>query len=250
MREHWLLLRGLARESGHWGSFIQQMQAAFPEQQIASLDLPGTGQFFQQTSPNQIETIVEINRQHALKAGLLGQPINLLAISLGGMVAWEWLQRYPNDIKRLVLINTSFANLSPFYHRLRWGGYLDLFALLTKTDLKARERAILQKVSNLNPERLEIMAKNWAELAKARPISAQTCFNQMLAASRYQAGNKAPLKPVLLINSLGDQLVSPACSQAIQQHYQLPLLSHPSAGHDLPLDDAQWLIAQLKTIKI
>ena len=250
MREPWLLLRGLARESGHWGDFIRQMQAAFPDQPITCLDLPGTGQFFQQTSPNQIQTIVEISRQNALKAGLLNQPINLLTISLGGMVGWEWLLRYPNDINRLVVINTSFANLSPFYQRLRWQRYMDLLSLLSKADLQARELAILQKVSNLNPALLQIIAKHWAELARTRPISAKTCLNQMLAASRYDAGSNAPLKPVLLINSLGDQLVSPACSQAIQQHYQLPLLSHPSAGHDLPLDDASWLIAQLKTTAI
>jgi len=35
------------------------------------------------------------------------------------MVAWEWMRNYPDDICGASLINTSFADLSPFYHRLR-----------------------------------------------------------------------------------------------------------------------------------
>jgi hypothetical protein len=42
------------------------------------------------------------------------------------------------------------------------------------------------------------------------------------------------------LNSLGDRLVDPACSQAIGQHWETELIQHPTAGHDLPLDDGEW----------
>ena len=49
--QNWLLLRGLARESGHWGDFVNQLQVAFPKATINTLDLAGTGQFHHQKSP-------------------------------------------------------------------------------------------------------------------------------------------------------------------------------------------------------
>jgi hypothetical protein len=35
--QNWLLLRGLARESGHWGDFVTQLQVAFPKAIINTL---------------------------------------------------------------------------------------------------------------------------------------------------------------------------------------------------------------------
>ena len=42
-----------------------------------------------------------------------------------------------------------------------------------------------------------------------------------------------------------DRLVSPRCSQRLAAAWKVPLALHPSAGHDLPLDDPDWLLAQL-----
>ena len=45
--QNWILLRGLARESAHWGDFIPLLQSTFPDAQLTLLDLPGTGRFHQ-----------------------------------------------------------------------------------------------------------------------------------------------------------------------------------------------------------
>ena len=68
--QNWLLLRGLARESAHWGDFIPQLQAAFPDATITLLDLPGTGRFYKEVSPRTIKTISETVRRQALENGL------------------------------------------------------------------------------------------------------------------------------------------------------------------------------------
>lgn len=242
-----LLLRGLSREAGHWGDFVTQMQTALPHLKIETLDLPGTGRFYQQTSPNRIETILEATRQQALKDGLLKQPIHLLAVSLGGMVAWEWLQRYPQEIQSAILINTSFANLSPFYQRLRWQAYSQLLSTLTSTDAYQRELAIVRMVSNRVDCERQTIAKAWATLHQQRPISLSNSLKQITAAARYKPALSRPQVPVLLLNSLGDRLVSANCSTAIQQSYQLPLHSHANAGHDLALDAPEWVIGQVLT---
>ncbi|MFM8342831.1 MAG: alpha/beta fold hydrolase, partial [Methylomonas sp.] len=239
-----LLLRGLSREAGHWGEFVPQMQTALPNVKVNTLDLPGTGRFYQQTSPNRIDAILQATRQQALQDGLLKQPIHLLAVSLGGMVAWEWLQRYPQEIESAILVNTSFANLSRFYQRLRWQAYSQLVGALTSHDTYQRELAIVRMVSNRADCERQIIARAWAKLHQQHPISLSTSLKQITAAARYKPTLSRPQLPVLLLNSLGDRLVSANCSVAIQQRYQLPLHSHPNAGHDLALDAPEWLIEQ------
>lgn len=243
--QNWLLLRGLARESSHWGDFTQQLQDAFPNANISVIDLPGTGQYHLENSPNNIKSITQITREHAYEKGLIEQPLTILAVSLGGMVAWEWMRSFPNDINGACIINTSFSNLSPFYQRLRWQCYPQFLALLTQKNLKSREKSILQLVSN-NREHDEPISHVWADIQNQRPISLKNSFKQIVAAATYTPDHHKPFQPVLLLNSLQDRLVSAHCSASIQQHYQLPLRQHPWAGHDLTLDDPAWVNEQLK----
>ncbi len=243
--KNWILLRGLARESAHWGAFVSQLQAAFPDATITLLDLPGTGRFYLEASPSNIPDIVEQVRNQALAQGLLKQPVTLLALSLGGMVAWEWLRRYPEDIAAASLMNTSFSNLSPFYQRLRWQIYQDFIALLMTRKVYQREVQILQLTSNLQFQDDDIPSL-WHSIQQERPMSLSNSFRQIIAAARYKPCALKPTPPVLLLNGGGDRLVSPACSDAIQQQYQLELRRHPWAGHDLTLDDGAWVIAQLQ----
>jgi hypothetical protein len=49
-----------------------------------------------------------------------------------------------------------------------------------------------------------------------------------------------------LLNSLGDRLVLPACSEAIQSKWHIALKTHPWAGHDLTLDDGTWVISEMR----
>lgn len=72
----WLLLRGLTRESAHWGEFIPKLQAAFPDVQIHTLDLPGTGADYQGSSPASIKAITAQVRQFAKEKDWLDRPVN------------------------------------------------------------------------------------------------------------------------------------------------------------------------------
>lgn len=241
----WILLRGLARESAHWGEFTPLLQSAFPDAQVTMLDLPGTGRFYQDKSPETLEAITNRVRDNAASQGLLQKPVTVLALSLGAMVAWEWMLRCPKDICGAVLINPSFSGLSPFYQRLRWQSYRQFAGLMMKRKLKDRESAILQLTSNLRAEDQRLI-QDWAAIQRLRPVSGRNLVRQMLAAGNYEPGASKPLQPVLLLNSLGDQLVAPACSEAIARQWNLELCTHPWAGHDLTLDDDTWVIRQLK----
>jgi len=243
---NWILLRGLIRESAHWGDFVPLLQAAFPDSTITTLDLPGTGRWHTRQSPSTITEIVDSLRAQAISAGILKQPVRLLAISLGGMVAWEWITRYPNDFEGACLINVSFSGLSPWYQRMRWQCLGQVLGVLIQNDNQKRELAILQLTSNCRTDK-SLIAKAWAEIAKLRPISTKNRLCQMIAAARYKPAYQPIHLPVLLLASQNDRLVSFACSEAIQRTWHIPLVSHPNAGHDLPLDDGDWVIKQLQT---
>ncbi|MDD5411051.1 MAG: alpha/beta hydrolase [Methylobacter sp.] len=261
--QNWILLRGLARESAHWGDFVPLLQSTFPDAQITLLDLPGTGCFHREASPRTIKAITDSVRRHALDHAFLQQPVTILALSLGAMVAWEWMRSYPEDICGATLMNTSFADLSPFYQRLRWQSYRDFVALMMTRDVHNRESGILQLISNrryiardgvyaasqsgtgaAQDEQQIIQA--WKKIQDERPMSLNNSFRQIIAAATYQPGDIKPEQPVLLLNGLGDRLVAPVCSEAIHKKWNLELRSHPWAGHDLTLDDGAWVALQLK----
>ncbi len=243
--QNWLLLRGLSREAAHWGDFLPLMQAYFPNARISTLDLPGTGQCHQETSPCSIAEITESVRKQALQQALLDRPLTLIGLSLGGMVSWEWMLRYPEDICGAALINTSLAGLSPFYQRLRWQSYPNFFKLIVQPSLYLRELAIVQTVVNRR-DRDQDIATEWANIQNQRPVRFSNTLNQIVAAARYCPEVKKPETQILLLTGKGDRLVAPACSYAIQKKWHIPLLSHPWGGHDLTSDDGAWVAARLQ----
>ena len=52
------------------------------------------------------------------------------------------------------------------------------------------------------------------------------------------------LKPLLA--SEHDHLVSVECTLTLARNWQCAVRIHPSAGHDLPLDDGLWVVAQVQ----
>jgi pimeloyl-ACP methyl ester carboxylesterase len=242
---NWVLLRGLARESAHWGDFVAKLQALLPAATVTALDLPGTGRHCHEQSPRSIRAIAEAVRQDALELGLPKQPLTVLALSLGGMVAWEWLQTYPDEIAGAVLLNTSFGSLNPFYERMRWQVFGKFMAFMRERDLTKREMIFLGLLNN-NQDINEKLLANWVAIQEQRPVRKKTMFNQMLAAAFYSPKSTKPAMPVLLLNSTGDLLVAPSCSETIQQKWALPLKTHPWAGHDMTADDGEWVLAQIQ----
>jgi len=51
---------------------------------------------------------------------------------------------------------------------------------------------------------------------------------------------------MLLLSSRGDRLVDARCTDALAAAWGLKPRVHPWAGHDLPLDDPDWTIRQVR----
>jgi pimeloyl-ACP methyl ester carboxylesterase len=238
----WVLLRGLSREARHWGGFPAQLGAAVAGVRILALDLPGNGRFSGQRSPLAIGPMVEHARLALRDAGD-EPPYYVLGLSLGGMVGVEWASRYPGEIAGCVLINTSMRPFGAFYERLQPRNYPTLLCLgLAGGRAQRREAAILRLTSSAPPADL---AATWARYSAEQPVSRANAIRQLVAAARYRAPSRPPPVPMLALAGGADRLVDPACSVRLAARWRLPIAVHPSAGHDLTLDDGAWVGAQI-----
>jgi pimeloyl-ACP methyl ester carboxylesterase len=238
----WILLRGLSRETGHWGDFLPQFQRAFLNDHVVPLDFPGNGSLHERQSPTTVQVMVEHCRQQIAKLGLQ-PPYRVVALSLGGMVSVAWAHAYPQEVTHQVLINTSLRPINPLFQRLRPSNYPRLIRLLfSGDDAQQWEHTIWHMTSRMSPP--ETVA-GWVKLRQQHPVRPLNAVRQLWAASRFTAPLTAPPTPTLLLASTCDALVSVACSRSIGHQWNAPLFEHPLAGHDLPLDDGQWVIDQI-----
>lgn len=241
----WILLRGLARETAHWGRFADDFQNAWPQAQVVALDLPGNGQLHAQPSPLSVQGMVAACRAELARQGV-HPPYRLFAMSLGAMVATEWARAAPQEIRGCVLVNTSLRPFSPFFHRLRPRNYAALLGLaLLPRSPDAIERTVWRLTSHAPHPRSAVISE-WVAARTRRPVSAANALRQLVAAARYRAPALAPSPPILLLASQNDQLVDSRCSHAIARSWHCALALHASAGHDLPLDAPQWVLKQVQ----
>jgi pimeloyl-ACP methyl ester carboxylesterase len=238
---HWILLRGLARESAHWGKFPEALLAQFPGATVQLIDLPGVGENQHEKSPWHISGIAQSVRNKAQLSE--DRECYIIAISMGAMVAMEWLKEHPTGIHGAIFMNTSLNLFSPIWERLRPQNYGRLVRIALGVPVRERERLILEMTTNLAD--LEALLPEWVAIAEKRPISLKTTMAQLIAAAGFAGSLEPPPRPILLLRSLADKFVGCGASEKISKAWSVPLVTHPSAGHDLPLDDAPWVAEQI-----
>ncbi|MDP1550162.1 MAG: alpha/beta hydrolase, partial [Nitrosomonas sp.] len=68
---------------------------------------------------------------------------------------------------------------------------------------------------------------------------------QFLAAAKFSVTDK-PQQPLLVVTSRADRLVDYRCSLKLAQILETDYEQHETAGHDLPLDETEWLAHVIK----
>ncbi|MEZ4820373.1 MAG: alpha/beta fold hydrolase [Bdellovibrionota bacterium] len=241
MSDTWLFLRGLTREQLHWGNFLP----FFKEQvtpNVFCIDYPGVGEFYQQESPWSIAAIadhvlIQLD-QHKI------EKCHVLAHSMGGMVSAAMLYKQPNRFKKIIWMNTSFSNVSPWYQRLNISGAVKhLRSAVFYQNLYLREKTTYQLTTNLHHD--VSLVDEWVDIQKKHPVSRSTFFRQLWAASQFAFYPQLQMQ-ILLLGALKDHFVSPQCTVDIADSFGFPYFMHPEAGHDLPVDAPQWVIDQIK----
>lgn len=236
----WVLLRGLTREARHWGGLPQQLAGLPGTGQVVALDLPGNGVFHRQASPASVRGIMALARRQ-LQAQGVAPPWHLLAMSLGGMVATDWAQQHPQEVSRLVLINTSMRPFSSVTERLRPGNWPALALLAARWHNADHTERTIHRLTCNNTSSREADVAAWVQIRQTAPVSPANAWRQLLAAAQFSCAPQAPACPTLVLSSSADRLVNPRCSHRLVEAWQATHHSHPRAGHDLPHDDAGWV---------
>ncbi|MES3038232.1 MAG: alpha/beta hydrolase [Bdellovibrionota bacterium] len=240
----WVCLRGLGRGQFHWGEFKGAMEAAKPGDKFFWLEYPGNGERFREQSPWNIDDYVQDLRRQLSAAKNQGG-VTVLAVSFGGMIATRWAELYPNEIDKLVLINTS-SGADQMLHRLQKSAWLTMvqivWASLSPPAVAAVEvEKHVLKMTLSSPEKNQFYIKAWASYMKSHPVSPRSFAAQLWAAKSAKFPDYAPV-PVHLVVSKNDRMVSPQCMQSLAERWEVPITEHPWGGHDLPLDDPRGLI--------
>lgn len=243
MRCEFVLLRGLGRQSKHWGAFIPALQASFPEARIHTPDLPGSGCQRREKTPIRLEGFIPF-----LEKQLDLEPTSrkiLLGISLGGTAALCWQAQQPRLFEATFVINSSAAPFATAKQRLLPKARYLLIKAALSPNAARREATLLDLVSNCETHRSEALGF-WVDLQKNEGMRFVNIIRQLRAAATYQYKPLATPHNLHILASKGDRLCDVACSVKLAEATQATLDLHPSAGHDLTLDEPRWVIERLK----
>ena len=233
-------MRGLARESRHWAELPAQLRAAGLDGEFLCVDLPGCGVHAPVKVPPSVRAMAEFVRADAISRGHT-PPFRMIGLSLGAMVAVSWAQTWPDEIDRLVLINTSMRPFTGPSKRLRVGAWPALMRAAIGWRGRRSAEAAIHALTCERRDRYDTDLAVWIAIYRSAPVNLANALRQLWAAARFDAGLAAPMCPTLVVASRADRLVHPDCSRALARVWTAAYREHPWAGHDLPHDDPLWL---------
>lgn len=240
-----ILLRGLMREARHWGSFPKDLQEAQNVDRVLCLDFPGIGTEEKRIFYPSLTQVVRDLRSRFVQHENNKQDWAILGFSLGGMAALEWARMYPNDFRKVILLNTSASNVGKLWERVKPQSMVQLLKIFSEKDPLERERKVIEMVSNLRKKDPKII-QEWGEIARTSDFSKLTALNQLAAAAQFKLPERISV-PALVLTSRADRMVDYQNSVRIAQKFQATLHVHPTAGHDLTVDDPQWCIEKISS---
>lgn len=240
---NWIFVRGLVRGQGHWGDFLEMFAARFSQDRVQCLDLAGNGDRFREASFTDVRTFARDLRRRSTWYGR-GKKVHLFGHSLAGMVAAHWADEYPEDIDTLYLMNTSHRRSSRPWERISLNVIKGIPRILLTPDPYARERQVLHLIAN-DEERIQKLLPRMAAYSAAHPVDPKNFVRQLMAAARCDFP-KVPKVPTVLIGSRGDRLASVENTLKIASDWKISPRIHDWAGHDIAIDDPEWLLQQLQ----
>lgn len=236
----WVLLRGLMRDHRHWHGFDQRLRdkGLF----VLTPDLAGNGSLVAKTSPTNIQDYaaevwrqIEASLALARRPSLASQPIYLVGLSMGGMLAMTMAQQHPERIAHVFILNSSAANLSGWYARFNIFNVIKAFICRKRGEkLNAIEATIVRLTSYRHGRDYQLILQ-WSQFRRQQQPSIYNACRQLWAAFRYQSPTELA-SPVTIICGDRDALVSIQSNQALARHFNCELMVLAYCGHDIALD--------------
>ncbi|HVJ64662.1 MAG TPA: alpha/beta hydrolase [Bdellovibrionota bacterium] len=243
----WLLLRGLTREQRHWGPFREKFDAAFGSENVHCLDHIAVGTEAGRRPVYSIAAMTADLRARWLQLrGSDTGPWAIVSLSMGSMVSLSWCASFAKDFDYQFLMNVSSSKDSTPWQRILLSNVPTFTALARAEDKVLRERKILDMCTNmLSDETKNELAETWAKIALPKAQIRRVAVAQLVASSRFRRPSKVTV-PTLAMASAADRLVDPTCTMRIAEALGLMLEIHPTAGHELAIDDPDWVIARIQ----
>ena len=253
-----VLLRGLMRDRRHWYGFAQRLAAAGVR--VITPDLPGNGTLAEMNSPLSISAyadyvwaqIDEVLSEGATREVL--EPVCLVGLSMGGMLALEMAKNKPNRVLQVVLINSSAANLSPWYRRFQLGSLVKSAWETGRRWLNGElpgvsliEATVIQLTSECRGDDFKLI-QDWSHYRQQGHTSLFNGLRQLVACASFDAPviDYLPVNvPVNVIVANRDRLAHPSCGQALAHFYQTQVIYLDDCGHDASLDKPEPLLRLL-----
>ncbi len=242
----YLFLRGLSRNQYHWNQ--RDTYEKILNNQVHFLDLPGFGTNAKFHSPKTIDLITDnVKYQLDNLSGFNPKTKKVIVgLSLGGLVTLNWVSRHIQDWDGLVIINSSLANLSWPWQRLKPKNYLNLIGYFLSPDPKHVESIIYNVTCNTDHNKKELIER-WTQVRLEYPFRRRDVLNQVKAASYFRSPPKFSLTiPGLVLAGPKDRMVDYKCSKAIADKYGFQLKLSQISGHDMAVDDLPWMLQQIK----
>jgi len=243
---NFFLIKGWTREAEHWSDdFLNELKKHYPNSNLIYLEIPGNGYLNKEKTPTSIPKIVQKMRMQYQQYEITHHVNIIIAISLGGMIAIEWMYQHSNDFDKAIIMNTSLRKVCPIYKRLLIRNIPQMTRLTLCKNVYKKESLLLEIISN-NKNQIEKNKQKWGDIQSKKPVSLKNKIRQLTAAIQYKAKSYPPKNPILLLNSKNDRLVSYSCSETIHKKWNIPIKTHQTAGHNLSMDDPVWVVQHIK----
>jgi len=247
-----ILLRGLGRQAEHWGDFPSLLEGQLNDNysvRVINSDLPGVGKSLDLESTWSLSKNIQILEESLKHCFQNNEKVILVGLSFGAMCALQWLSLSPDKIHSVILLNSSAADLSPWYKRIRpYALHKTILSRLLRFNLKRSEKELM-KVLVTSSEAVDENIDEYHKIALKKEIPIQSSFKQLIMAMTYKIeqslDNSEHAK--LILNSTQDRFVDSSCSERI--HHKLKnsrLLVNHESGHDLCLEQPDWVISKIR----
>jgi pimeloyl-ACP methyl ester carboxylesterase len=242
-----VLLRGLARWSRHWLDFDKRLvDQGF---RVIVIDNRGFGRSDAAPTTKMLslydladDVAQIISRESPSGAHVVG-------LSLGAMIGLVLAATKPQLIRSLIMVNSSVG--SSGLPRLSKRALLVIIGVLLTGQRTYGALAKLLLSPSASKEKREKFAAAWAAIDANAKVSVQQLWRQLKAARAFTGTVEmaAVQCPVVVVRCDDDQFVDPRNSDFIHKLMtHSKLLVHPSAGHELAVDDPDWFVKTIKDV--
>ena len=171
-------------------------------------------------------------------------PWGVVGISMGGMMALDWCDKFCDDFKNCILINTSTSDTAPVHRRISFEAISTFSKLLFNKDNREREAKALSLTVKMK-ELPDHLLDAYAGFFEDKSLNRLNFIRQVFAASHFKLPQSVEASTLVLAGKQ-DKLAHFECSVEISKKLSAPLELHELAGHDLPIDDPDWIIEMIK----